>query len=110
VLTHNYMNLLIKINGLQYNPQRDPQAYRRCVNQPFRIEALIRGTGTARCSLRDAQGALLSEQAVALPGVYTHEFAYATPGTRIVTLTVETGEASSTCNLRLDVLERAWVG
>jgi hypothetical protein len=106
----NYMNLLIKINGLPYNPQRDPQAYRRCVNEPFRIEALIRGTGSARCSLRDAQGALLAQQAVALPGVFAHELAYATPGTRIVTLAVEAGGESSVRDLRLDVLEHAWIG
>lgn len=31
---------LVKLNGLQYNANRDPQAYRRTVNESFLIQAL----------------------------------------------------------------------
>lgn len=107
---NNLLNIMIKLNGLQYNPNRDPQVYRRCIKEPFRIQALLGGSGEARCGLYDAQGGLIAEQTVELPGTYTHELAFDAPGTRIVTLTVETGGQSSSRDLRLDVLEHAWVG
>lgn len=101
---------MIKINGLQYNAQHDPQVYRRCVQEPFRIQAVIRGSGTARCALTAAGGTRIVERAIALPGTFTHELAYGTPGTRIIMLNVEAGAEKSSQHLRLDVLERAWVG
>ena len=41
----------LKLNNLQYNALRDPAVYRRCANEPFRIQALLAGAGQARCTL-----------------------------------------------------------
>ena len=101
---------LIKLNNLQYNPNRDPAVYRRCVNQPFRIQALLDGASEARCALYDAQGKVVVEKSIARPGAFTHEVAFDTPGTRIVTLTVEGNGQKFSQDLRLDVLEHAWIG
>jgi hypothetical protein len=101
---------LIKINGLQYNPNRDPQVYRRCVGEPFRLQALLDGEGEARCTLRDANGQILDEKTIARPGTYTHELSFPAPGVYIVTLTVESNGRRIAQDLRLDVLEHAWVG
>lgn len=104
------MKIIIKINGLQYNALRDPQVYRRCVKAPFHIQALIGGAGTARCRLTDATGTKIVERALSLPGTFSHEIAFDEPGTRIVTLRVDAGPEQSSHDLRLDVLEHAWVG
>lgn len=100
----------VKINGLEYNPNRDPQVYRRIAGQRFRIEAKLGGTGSARCMLRDAGGEVVARQAVALPGAFMHELAFDAPGTRVMTLQVEAGGRSESRDLRLDVLAHAWVG
>lgn len=101
---------LIKLNNLQYNPNRDPQVYRRCVNEPFRIQALLDGGGEARCALCDERGQTLRESVVTLPGTFTHELAFPTPGVRLVTLTIEASGQRFSQDLRLDVLEHAWIG
>jgi len=101
---------LIRLNNLQYNPNRDPAAYRRPVNVCFRIQAVLDGTGDARCGLYDAQGTPMAEKSVARPGTFTHEIAFDTPGTRIVTFTVEGNGQKFSQDLRLDVLEHAWIG
>jgi hypothetical protein len=101
---------LVKLNRLAYNPNRDPQVYRRCPGQPFHIEALLDGNGRARCRLTDERGALLAEADVALPGTFAHELVYAEPGVRIVTLTCEGEGQRFSQDLRLDVLAHAWVG
>lgn len=101
---------LIRLNNLQYNPNRDPAVYRRAVNESFRVQALLDGTGEARCGLYDAQGKAIVEKSVALPGTFTHEVAFDTPGTRIVTLTVDGNGRKFSQDLRLDVLEHAWIG
>lgn len=101
---------LIKLNNLQYNPNRDPQVYRRPINEPFRIQALLDGSGEARCALCDERGQPLAECVVTLPGTFTHELAFATPGVRLVTLTVDAGSRQFSRDLRLDVLEHARVG
>jgi len=100
----------IKLNNLQYNVLRDPAVYRRCVHEPFRIQALLAGTGEARCTLGDQAGKVIVEKRVALPGVFDHEIAFATPGVRVVTLAIEANGGKFAQNLRLDVLEHAWVG
>jgi hypothetical protein len=101
---------LIKLNNLQYNANRDPQVYRRCVDEPFRIQVLLDGRGEARCTLTDDKGRALAEQSVTLPGAFSHELSYPTPGVRLVTLTVEANGQRHARDLRLDVLEHAWVG
>ncbi|MBI4191784.1 MAG: hypothetical protein HY525_14750 [Betaproteobacteria bacterium] len=101
---------LIKINNLQYNALRDPAVYRRCANEPFRIQALLSGKGEARCTLSDQSGTTMVEKQVTLPGAFDHEIAYSTPGVRIVTLAIEANGEKFAQDLRLDVLEHAWVG
>lgn len=101
------MNLIkyIKINGLQYNPQRDPQAYRRAVNIPFRIQVALEGTGQARCALHDDTGTLITTKTVALPGTFAHDMTYPTAGSRLVTFSAEAGSEKVARDLRLDVME-----
>jgi hypothetical protein len=100
----------IKLNNLQYNALRDPAVYRRCANEPFRIQALLTGKGEARCLLSDQAGKIIVEKRVALPGAFDHEIAFSTPGVRIVTLAIEGNGEKFAQDLRLDVLEHAWVG
>jgi hypothetical protein len=59
---------MVKVNGLQYNANRDPQAYRRAVGEPFRIEALLEGAGPAQCTVSDERGVSLAQARVARPG------------------------------------------
>jgi hypothetical protein len=101
---------LVRLNGLEYNPNRDPQVYRRVAGEPFRIQALLGGTGTARCALRDAGGRELVTADVPAPGTFAHDLRYELPGVHVVTLTVERGPERFAQDLRLDVLEHAWVG
>ena len=53
---------------------------------------------------------VLAEGAVRAPGTFTSEVRFATPGIRLVTLVVERGGERFTQDLRLDVLDHAWVG
>ena len=62
----------IKLNNLQYNALRDPAVYRRCANEPFRIQALLAGAGEAKCALSDQAGKVIVEKCVTLPGVFDH--------------------------------------
>lgn len=94
---------LVRINGLQFNANRDPQAYRRPLGTAFRIEALLAGSGEARCALSEAGGAVLAESSEPLPGRFRSELRFETPGSRVVTLAVDAGEARFRKDLRLDV-------
>ncbi len=100
----NQLMKMIKINKLQYNPNRDPQVYRRMVNESFRIEVVFGSSGTVRCALRDAKNRVIAEKAVAAPGTFIHELSFPTPGTRLVTLLVEGNGQQSSRDLRLDVM------
>ncbi|MHB1176507.1 MAG: hypothetical protein ACYCZJ_15430 [Sulfuriferula sp.] len=101
---------LVKVNNLQYNANRDPEVYRRSANENFRIQALVDGSGAVKCKLLDVTGKPLNEQTVNAPGTYTHEISFATPGVRVVTLLVEGNGEKFTQDLRLDVMEHAWIG
>ncbi|MDP2164690.1 MAG: hypothetical protein Q8K21_10825 [Hydrogenophaga sp.] len=101
---------MIKINNFQYNSNRDPQVYRRSVNEAFRIQALFAGDGTVCCTLRDAEHQVISEKAIAAPGTFTHELTFTTPGVRIITLSAEGAGQKFSQDLRLDVMEHAWLG
>lgn len=100
----------IRLNNLQYNALRDPAVYRRCANEPFRIQALLGGKGQACCTLSAQSGEVIAKQRVGLPASFTHEIAFPSAGVRIVTLAIEGNGESFTQDLRLDVLEHAWVG
>jgi len=101
---------MVKINGLQFNANRDPQAYRRCAGEPFRIEALLADRGRAQVRLTDEQGTLLANDTVEAPATWGADVVFDRPGSRIVLLEIETGAVRHSQTLRLDVQERAWVG
>jgi hypothetical protein len=98
---------LLRLNGLQYNANRDPQAYRRAVGEAFRVQALLDGEGDARCTVSDEGGRALAERSVARPGTFTAELNFERPGTRLVTVRIEGGGETYVRTLRLDVLEPA---
>ena len=100
----------LSLNGLQYNPNRDPQVYRRCVNEPFRIRAVLEGAGEARCCVEDAQGRSLAKQTLALPGTFDCTVMFDTPGSRVVSIRIDAVDQTAAEDLRLDVLEHAWIG
>ncbi len=100
---------MIKLNNLQYNPNRDPEVYRRPVNKEFRLQVLLNGSGSASVRL-DAEGQTLSEATVNLPGAFECKFSFDSPGTRVGTLTIEGGGDSYRQDVRLDVTEHEWIG
>jgi|APFre7841882724_1041349.scaffolds.fasta_scaffold14915_5 hypothetical protein len=95
---------LVKVNGLQYNRNRDPQAYRRAPGVPFRIQALIEGRGDARVVLTAEDGTVLAEGTVAAPAAWTHELTYSEPGSRLLRLEASRGADRYGIDLRLDVV------
>lgn len=100
----------IIINSLQYNAQRDPQAYRRVAGQPFRIRVGVGGNSRVHVTLTDERGAMLAAGEVAAPGTFSHELTFAQPGVRIVTVTAQHPGRNESRDLRLDVMAQAWVG
>jgi hypothetical protein len=98
---------MVKLNGLQYNANRDPQAYRRTAGEAFRIEALLEGTGPAQCTVSDERGGALAQASVARPGRFSCELKFDRPGSRLVTLRVRAGESEFAQTLRLDTLAPA---
>lgn len=101
---------MLKINNLQYNPNRDPEVYRRAVDKPFRIQAVLAGSGTARCQLIDATGKVVADKSLPLPGTFTHELRYGAPGVHVLRFMAEAGGRSVEQDLRLDVVEHDWIG
>lgn len=97
----------LRLNGLQHNANRDPQAYRRTVGEVFRLQVLLDGAGNARCAVSDESGQALAQATVARPGSFTAELKFERPGSRIVTLRVDGDGESFERTLRLDILERA---
>ena len=100
----------VRLNNLQFNANRDPQVYRRAVNEPFRIQAMVDGNGAAKVTLTGADGKVLTSATVDAPGTFAHELSYPTAGTRVVALEVSRGSESYRQDLRLDVLDHAWIG
>lgn len=100
---------LVKLNNLQYNANRDPEIYRRIPNKPFRIQALLSGTGNARAMV-EIDGKMPCNQSIDLPGTFTCELSFDTPGIRMATLVVEGMGESYRQSLRLDVMPHEWIG
>lgn len=100
---------LVKLNNLQYNTNRDPEVYRRSVNEPFRLQALLDGSGAAKARF-EVDGEAVCEKSIALPGTFDCSVRFPSAGIRLGTLVVEGGGETVTLNLRLDVMEHAWVG
>ncbi|HXZ51432.1 MAG TPA: hypothetical protein VEH51_05465 [Burkholderiales bacterium] len=101
---------MVKLNGLQYNANRDPAVYRRAAGEAFRLQALLCGSGSAQCSVIDARGKMLASQTVQRPATFTCELKFDRPGSQVVTLEVRSGAVRFAQDLRLDVLAHAWVG
>lgn len=95
---------MVKLNGLQYNANRDPQAYRRSLGEAFSLQALLDGRGLAQCTVSDPQGATLASGEVTRPGVFNAALRFETPGSRLVTLRIESGSERFEQTLRLDAL------
>jgi len=100
---------LLRLNGLQYNANRDPQFYRRLPNQTFRIQADLIGEGSAKVSLFVENSKKL-EQNVNLPGRFDGSISFDKPGSYIATLIVDKQGDINETNLRLDVMAHAWIG
>lgn len=100
---------MIKLNNLQYNANRDPEVYRRAVNKEFRLQALLNGSGSASAKL-EAEGKVLCEGNITLPGTFECKFSYDSAGTRMGTLTIDGNGEQVRQDVRLDVMEHAWIG
>lgn len=100
---------LVKLNNLQYNPNRDPEFYRITPEKSFRLQVLLGGTGEAHCHFDAGEGRVHSET-VTRPGTFEYRFQYDTPGIRMGRLTVEANGERFEQVIRLDVMARAWVG
>ena len=100
---------LIKLNNLQYNANRDPQVYRSVPRKPFRVQAMLDGSGTARAKL-EVDGKTPCNQSINLPGTFNCDVAFDSPGVRVATLYVESTNESFSQDIRLDVMEHEWIG
>lgn len=100
---------LIKLNNLQYNANRDPEVYRRPINQEFRLQAVLNGSGSAKARF-EAEGKTLGESTVNLPGSFECKFSYDTAGTRVGKLVIEGNGETFQQDIRIDVTEHAWIG
>lgn len=100
---------LVKLNNLQYNANRDPNVYRRPVNQAFRLQALLGGQGSAKCSFT-VDGESKCDATVNLPGTFECKFSYKTPGSYVGKLSIEGSGETYSQDIRIDVVEHAWIG
>ncbi|OBS08738.1 hypothetical protein [Acidihalobacter prosperus] len=100
---------LVKLNNLQYNANRDPNVYRRPVNKPFRLQALLDGQGSAKCSFT-VNGENKGSATVNLPGTFECSFSYKEAGSHVGKLVVEGNGETYTQDIRIDVVEHAWIG
>ncbi len=99
----------VRLNGLQYNPNRDPQVYRRLANQPFQIQADLAGAGAVTVRF-EVDGKVVCEKSLSLPAKFDCEVSFDTAGSRVGALVVESGAQQFQQDLRLDVMDHAWVG
>ncbi len=95
---------MVKLNGLQFNANRDPQVYRRAPGELFSLQALLDGSGEAECRVTGSDGLQLASGKLARPGLFRAELRFDTPGSHLVTLRVTSGAESYEQTLRLDTL------
>lgn len=100
---------LVKLNNLQYNPNRDPAFYRRAVQEEFRLQALLAGSGQAKATFTVGDQ-ILCQSTVPLPGTFDCKFSYDSAGTRLGTLNIDSGSEQFKQAIRIDVLEHAPIG
>ena len=60
---------ILRINGMEYNANRDPQIYRRMPKQAFQIQATLSGKGAVNIKF-EAEGKVVAEKSVGLPGKF----------------------------------------
>lgn len=99
----------LRLNGLQYNANRDPQFYRRLPNQAFTIQADLVGTGAAKVSLF-IENTKKQEDSITLPGRFEANISFDKAGSHIATLVIDQNGDIHETHLRLDVMAHAWVG
>ncbi|HEY5638296.1 MAG TPA: hypothetical protein VIS77_15505 [Burkholderiales bacterium] len=104
---HKPLVRMLRVNGVQYNANRDPQAYRSALGSPFRLQLWLEGSGEARCSVSDADGRLLAGALERRPGRFTCELPAEAPGTRLVTVRATDGAEVWEQAVRLDTLPAA---
>ena len=100
---------LVKLNNLQYNPNRDPNVYRRSVNKEFRLQAILDGTGSAK-GIFLIDGKPRCESAINLPGTFECKFKFPKAGTHVGELVIEGNGETYHQNIRIDVTEYDWIG
>lgn len=99
----------VRLNNLEYNPNRDPEVYRRVPDKPFRIQALLGGSGEAHATV-EVDGITRCEQNLKTPGTFSCEIQFDTPGVRVAMLLVKSNGETFQQSLRLDVVPHEWIG
>ena len=99
----------INLNQLQYNPNRDPQVYRRTINKPFNLKVLLSGSGSANVSLI-IEGNTVATQSIQMPGTFDYSQSFETAGSRVAMISVDVGDNHWQSHVRLDVLAKDWIG
>lgn len=98
---------MVRLNGLEYNPNRDPQVYRRGAGEEFAVQLWLEGTGEARVKLSAADGRVLQDVKAPRGKPCTLRLRFDTAGSRVVTLEATAGAERHVQDLRLDVLAPA---
>lgn len=99
----------VKLNNLEYNPNRDPQVYRSVISKPFDLRVKLEGSGSAQVLLIVA-GQSIAEGNVSLPGDFCATPSFDSAGTRVGTITVTKDGEKFVQYVRFDVMEHAWIG
>ncbi|RMD70066.1 MAG: hypothetical protein D6819_05220 [Gammaproteobacteria bacterium] len=97
----------VMLNHLIYNPNRDPEVYRRPPGKPFHIQALLAGRGKARVTL-EVEGSILCEEEIELPGTFDCTVTLDAPGLHPAFLTAAADGHLERRYLPLDVEASAW--
>ncbi|MDH5545640.1 MAG: hypothetical protein OEZ43_08610 [Gammaproteobacteria bacterium] len=96
----------IRLNNLEYNVNRDPQIYRRLINQEFRLTVMLDGSGEAQVSFFvDGKN---EQQKFQLPGKFDYRFSFGSEGSRTGIVQIQKDNEKLEYTLRLDTLEEHW--
>jgi hypothetical protein len=100
---------LLKLNNLQYNANRDPAFYRRPVNEEFRLQVLLNGSGEAKATFTIG-AETVCDNTINLPGTFDCRFSFDTAGTRVGVIAIDSRAEQYREKIRIDVLEHAPIG
>lgn len=98
---------MVRLNGLEFNANRDPQVYRRAAGEDFAVQVWLEGAGEARVALTAADGRVLQDVKAPRGRPCTLRLRFDAPGSRLVTLHVAAGAERFVQDLRLDVMAPA---